>query len=380
MENVKRKKILFLGTQMARAGAQNVLLTQAQWFHEHGYQVVAAFLFDAEGLKEEWRDKFNFSILDFDFWSKNRRLIWNLGKFIKGIFLLFHYIRKGGFTVVETFTPDCNLIGIPLAFLAGVPTRIPTHHGLLGDRPKIFFWLHGKLVNSWLCTKLVVVSKRVKQSAIKLEKIKEEKIKVVLNGIKINDLSLDRHQARKILGWREDALILLSVGRVVEQKGHKFIVEAMPRILEVFLNTEVFIVGEGNLMMMLEEQIAAGGLQDQIKLLGLRKEIDVMLRAADLFVMPSLWEGLPIALLEAMAMESAVVISDVAGIDDVITNGKYGMVVPIGDIDAFADAVIELLGDPDRRKRMGHASREHVLANFSEEVMCQQYEKVFFSK
>jgi glycosyltransferase involved in cell wall biosynthesis len=361
---------------MTVGGAQKILLSQGRWFYEKGYRVTAAFLYDKEGLHEEWRKENPFEIINLDLWQKDGSIIWKFLKLLFGVVNFFRFLKANQFDVIESFTSDCNFIAIPLAFLAGIPIRVPTVHGLLRNRPKILSKIHSIVVNSKISSSLIVVSNRVKEEILEIEKIKEEKIRVVFNGIQVLNEQINQSEARKLLGWSEDSPVILNVGRLNIAKGQKHLIDALPNVLEIFPQARVYIAGEGELRKSLENQIIEKSLQAQIELLGTRSDIQTMLRAADIFVLPSLWEGLSIALLEAMATECPVVVSDVEGIDDVVVHGKNGLVVPIGGVEALSDVIIELLSNPVLGEQLGKAAKEHGSAYFSVDAMCEQYEEI----
>ncbi len=372
-----KKKILLLGTQMQMGGAQKVLFTQANWFHNRGHEVVTAFLYDKKNIARDWKVEYPFEVINLNIWSYERNLLFKLPRFFLGLINLYRFLTRNKFNIIETFTQDSNLVGIPLAFLAKIPLRIPSHHGEIVDRNQFWKWLHLKMVNSKMTSLLVVVSSRIKKNLSHIGKVNTKKITVILNGIQVNKDLVDRYQARKSLGWSQKDLTLVSIGRLSKPKGHKYLIDALPEIIDKHPNTMLYIVGEGKLRKKLEKQIDNHNLKKNIVLLGFRTDIYEILRASDLFVMPSIWEGLPLALLEAMLMECPIIVSDVEGIDDVITHNVNGVITPSKDVGNLTESILMLLGDSDKRLKMGKEARKHVLENFSEEEMCKQYEKVF---
>jgi glycosyltransferase involved in cell wall biosynthesis len=133
------------------------------------------------------------------------------------------------------------------------------------------------------------------------------------------------------------------------------------------------IVGDGELRIGLEGQAAHLGVADHVHFLGTRKEVAGLLAAADLFVLPSLWEGLPVALLEAMAAAKPIVATAVAGTDETIVPGQTGLVVPPGDSQALAESISHLLHEPDQAQAMGQAARQHVEGSFGAEKNAAEH-------
>ncbi len=379
------KSILFLGTQMAVGGAQRVLLDHAQWFYNKGYAVTAAFFYDKEGLHAQWKREYPFPIVDLRAQQPGDNWEPNFGMLMRSLIKLWALMRKTHFNIVETFTPHSNILGIPVAWLARIPVRVATHHGNIENTPSWMMHLHGLLVNTGLSTNLVAVSERVRRLAIEVEHINPEKIVVILNGITQIHLEEPRHITRTYihdeLGLSADTRLVLTVGRLTVQKGHTYLLDAVPAVLDQFPNTVFAIAGDGYLRVSLGEKTSCLGLDKSVLLLGTRSDIAQLLMAADLFVLPSLSEGLPLALLEAMGAGLPVVATSVEGMDAIIKNGDNGYIVPPADADALARAVIRILGEGEDVWRLfGERGKRLIEKEYTIHRACQQYEGVFLEK
>ncbi|NOH00745.1 MAG: glycosyltransferase [Chloroflexi bacterium] len=121
--------ILLLGTQMAVGGAQKLLLEQASWFQAHGHQVAVAFFYDRDGLREKWKRNYPFPIHDLQAFDKQAGGLLSLPKLAAGLWRLWKMLNRGKYDAVITFTHDSNMLGLPLAKLAGIRARIGTHLG-----------------------------------------------------------------------------------------------------------------------------------------------------------------------------------------------------------------------------------------------------------
>ena len=128
---MKPLSILFLGTQMAVGGAQKVLLDQAGWFHARGHRVTAAFFYDRDSLREKWQAEFPFPVLSLSGFDKGRGILQNGFSILGGLARLWTLLRRERFDVIETFTHDSNTLALPLAWAAGTPVRIASHHGIV---------------------------------------------------------------------------------------------------------------------------------------------------------------------------------------------------------------------------------------------------------
>lgn len=350
-----------------------MLLDQAGWFHVRGHKVTAAFFYDRDDLYEKWQGIFPFPIVNLSSFHKGQGVIKNGLSILRGLWSLWKLLRSEKFDVIETFTHDSNMLALPIAWAAHIPTRIATHHGIVeGIRP----WrekLHAWMINHNLAQCIVAVSAMTRQKLLE-EGIQANRIIVIPNGITpIKIENVDRTEVRKEAGIEADDIFLLAVGRLVHSKAHELLIAAMPAVLKKIPNVKVGICGDGVLRSKLEEQIHSLGLSDSVKLLGQSDYVTKFLASADVFVMPSLWEGLPIALLEAMSAGLPVIATKVEGIEEVVMEGEHGILVPVGDVKALTEAILHLLIDPQLRRKMSDACKAKVLASYTTDRMCEQY-------
>ncbi|MEA3350817.1 MAG: glycosyltransferase [Chloroflexota bacterium] len=374
--------ILFLGSQMTVGGAQHVLLAQAQWFHDKGYPVTAAFFYDKENLGARWNTRYDFSIINLNARRTGANIITNIALLLRGLMRLWHLLRRERFSVVETFTPHSNLLGLPLAWMAGVPVRIGSHHGRIENEPRWLEWLHGRMIDGGAANVLVTVSSRVSRLAIDGEGIKPERVKMIPNGVSIPPQEMfpknNVTKTRQNLGVAEYAHLLISVGRLTSQKGHGYMLAAFPQVLAHLPKTVLALVGDGPRREELEQQARASKIEAGVRFLGTRDDVYRLLSAADVFVLPSVSEGMPMSLLEAMGMGVPVVASHLEGIADVVENGQHGLLVPPGEVKLLAEAIIRLLENDGLRKRLAQSAQQLVREAYTLDRMCEQYEELFF--
>jgi len=283
-------------------------------------------------------------------------------------------LKEQRIDVLHSHLYHANLYGRLAAWRAGVPAVATVHNTY--TRVK----LHRSLLNRLLTgpsTRVVAVSEDVRRDLIRHDRIPAERIMVIHNGIDTGRVrsSLSREAARARLGIPADAIAVGCVARLEEQKGHRFLLEALnllgePRFLAV-------IAGDGRLRGELERRAAELGVAGQAMFLGTRSDVADILRALDIYAMPSLWEGLSIAMLESMAAGLPIVISDVSGVAQVIGDDEFGMKVPVGDPAALAKAIRLLADDPRRRAALGAAARERVEARFSVGAMAAQLARLY---
>lgn len=375
----KKLSVLFVGSQMEVAGAQQVLLSQARCFHERGYPVRAVFFYDKQGLGEKWQQENPFPVISLRAWRYGVFPLMNTFRLLAGMLRLFSLMRED-VDLVESFTPHSNVLAMPIAWLAGTPLRIATHHGIIEGSSALLARMHGWMMNTRIASKVVAVSSQVRDYAIEREKIRPDKIQVIENGIEPLDLKTleakERAALRRELDVHADGKLLLTVGRLTIQKGHTVLLKAIAKIAEEAPKAVFAFAGEGKQLSRLESEAADLGIAARIRFLGVRRDVARLLLASDIFVQPSLWEGLSLAMLEALLSGIPVLATEVEGVVDVIENGKTGLLVPPDDAGALAKAITRLLDDNDLRTSLGRAGKAHAEEQYSVDKMCDQYEEM----
>lgn len=200
------------------------------------------------------------------------------------------------------------------------------------------------------------------------------RVQVVPNGVRVGvpgPASL-REELRLAPGDR----LVLAVGNLYPVKGHRYLIDALAALRDRQPAVHVVIAGRGELADALLEQALALGVAARVHLLGLRSDIPALLASADIFAMPSLSEGLPVAVLEAMFAGRAIVATDVGEVRAVL-EGDAGVVVPPGDADALAAALDQLLSDPADARRRGDRAAARAHAEYSLERMVDRYAGIY---
>jgi glycosyltransferase involved in cell wall biosynthesis len=209
------------------------------------------------------------------------------------------------------------------------------------------------------------------------------KEKVIYNCLELQKLPHHdvkaRDQIRKKYGFAEDDLILTNLGMYNDQKAQEYLIWAMPEVLRFYDNMKLLLIGWGEREGFLRSQIQSFGLSDKVILTGKKQKSEVfeLLAIAEIYLSSSLWEGLPIAVLEAMAFRLPVVGTDVVGNREVISNNETGILVPVQNPSALANAISELIADPPRRRTMGKAGRLRVEQQFIPEIFVRKHESFY---
>ena len=277
--------------------------------------------------------------------------------------------------ILHTHLYHPNLYGRLAALGLGLPGVVAAVHN---SYTSVKF--HRRLWNfllAWATDRILVGSPHVWQDVRRYDGVPASRLRLMPYGIPLAELDppLSRDAARQRLGVKGP--VIGTVGRLEDQKGHTHLLAALPEVRREFPDLVVLLVGEGRRQANLKRQVQTLGLQDTVRFLGTRRDLPEIYRALDLFVQPSLWEGLPLALLKAMGASLPVVATSVSGSVEAIEDGVNGRLVAPSDPQALAQAIKELLGQPEQRRRLADAARCTVAARFSLEAMLRQLEELY---
>jgi glycosyltransferase involved in cell wall biosynthesis len=210
--------------------------------------------------------------------------------------------------------------------------------------------------------------------------VKPQHAVTVMNGVPVAPLlepAALRTQARAALGLQPDDLVIGAVGRQVELKNHALLIRILPQLCQQFARLKLVLIGAGPLQESLQHTAAQLDLQERVVFAGQRTGVKDLLHAFDVFAMPSLTEGLSIALLEAAAAQLPILATAVGGNSEIITDGQTGLLVPAADEAATQAALRRLLSDATLRTRLAQAARHWVSRHASLEVMCDAYAQLY---
>jgi glycosyltransferase involved in cell wall biosynthesis len=194
-----------------------------------------------------------------------------------------------------------------------------------------------------------------------------DKITVISNGVDMKRYghTIDKTIVHSQLGLEANARVIAMVGTLKKVKGHCYMIETMASIVPQYTKLHLLLIGDGELREELQALTSRLSLDRHVHFLGDRHDVPKLLAASDIFVLSSLWEGLSMALLEAMASSLPIVASEVSGTVQAIIPNETGLLVPPGDVQKLTEAIRQLLSDPLRAKAMGIAARLRVEAEFS---------------
>jgi glycosyltransferase involved in cell wall biosynthesis len=241
---------------------------------------------------------------------------------------------------------------------------------------------HRRLWNfllSWTTDRVLVGSPQVWQDVRRYDGVPASRLALMPYGIPLAELDtpLSREEARERLELSGRGLVVGAVGRLEEQKGHTYLLTALPELKREIPDLTVLLVGEGRQQEALRRQVRELGLEGTVRFLGTRRDLPEIFRALDLFVQPSLWEGLPLALLKAMGAGLPVVATRVSGSREVIVDRVNGCLVAPADPAALAQVILELARQPEARGRLGDSARRSVAEKYSLKAMLQRLEELY---
>jgi len=294
-------------------------------------------------------------------------------KILLSLFKLRRFINEKNIDIIHSHTRVTQVLGCLIQHYFHKP-HISTCHGFFKKRfSRILFPCWG--------LKVIAISPSVKEHLLQDFKVKEKNIKVIYNGIDLNRFNpltspVLKVEIKKSLRLGDGPIIGI-VARLSDVKGHIYLLQAMKIILDHLPRAQLLIVGEGKMEDELLKLTRDLRIENNIFFMPEVHDTKKVLSIMDLFVMPSLKEGLGLALMEAMASGLAVIGSDVGGIRNLIQDGENGLLVEPGDSNAISQAILEILQNPEKKKLLGKAARKFISENFSQEKMVLQTEKVY---
>jgi glycosyltransferase involved in cell wall biosynthesis len=281
--------------------------------------------------------------------------------FIPGLVLLIRLLRRISPAILHCFLFRANLLGRIAGSIAGVPVVISSVRVI--EAGSVFKNALDRLT-AVLTDKYIAVSDAARAYTIEHSKVSPQKIITIYNGIDSLNTCLESPVSRSDLAVDEKDVVLAIIGRLHKQKGHLLLLEALPFILPEAPRTRVLFCGEGREETHLRGIVANRGLAKHVRFLGLIENAYQILPHIDVLVLPSLWEGMPHVVLEAMAAGRPVVASRIAGLSELVEDGKTGLLFRSGDPRSLADALLKLITNRELARTMGAAAREHVMKNF----------------
>lgn len=288
---------------------------------------------------------------------------------------LYRVLRRERPVILHTWMFHANVLGRIVGRLAGVSVIITSRRNVdIGGPSRELL----KTATASLDDATVAVCDAARQAEIERAGARPDRVFTVYNGI---DVSLYEGRPngaiRREFGIPPSAPLIGYIGRLHRQKGVEDLLVAMDSVTTRVPDSHLLVVGEGECGPFLAKQMRSRGLSDAVLFTGTRHDVPQVLQDLDILVLPSLWEGLPNVILEAMASGLPVVATGVGGVPEIVVDNVTGFLVPPRQPEALSNAILRLVRDPDLRNRMGQAGRQRVQEHFSVDRMVMETEALY---
>ncbi len=288
-------------------------------------------------------------------------------------------IKENKIDIIHAHQYTPYFYGATAAMLSGRCKVIFTEHGRhYPDRRKLKRTIFNQFLNLFTHS-ITGVSEFSKNSLVDYESFPKNKIKVIYNGIQpqLFDLNIDIETKKKELGLDPKDKIIGIIARLEPVKSHAMLLRAFAQVIKGVAQAKLLIVGDGKLRAELEDLTKILNINNNVKFLGVRRDIPELLKIFDVFVLSSLSEAASVTLLEAMAAGVPIVATNVGGNPEIVLEGKTGFLVPRGDDKAMAKALIEVLSNPGKAKDMELAGKQRVNELFTLDKMLNSYSDLY---
>jgi glycosyltransferase involved in cell wall biosynthesis len=285
--------------------------------------------------------------------------------------------RRHRVDIVHSHEFTMGVYGAAATGVLGLPHVLTMHGGLTVTKA-----LRRRIALRWAIKRsgsTVAVSNATGEDFARDLGVGSNTFTVVHNGVPVKEGNAER--VRREFGCRDGEVLMLAVGNLERNKNHRMLLEALVRLQNDGMTTPwrlIIAAGRGGEEHQnLQDYMRTRNLGDRVHIVMARDDVADLQAAADIYVMPSLWEGLPMALLEAMVAGKAIVASATAGIPEAISDGRDGLLVPPGNVDALAAALLTVLTDPFRRRELGAAALRRAQGEFTVQVMADRYLEIY---
>ncbi|HEX9255014.1 MAG TPA: glycosyltransferase family 4 protein [Candidatus Angelobacter sp.] len=363
---MRRVKVLQLISSGGYYGAENMLLNLCASQEQSGCQNSLLIFYNVHVPNVEFYERARRRGVSVRMVHCNGRADWRAVRQIE------EYIHEDGVELVHTHGYKADLYGYLAAWRCHKPV-VATCHNWVGGTAALGIYNHLDRMVLKKFSALAAVSDAVAHRLLAFG-VPTEKIKTIANGIDVT--AFERAQPLPLLR-AEGSTVVGVVARLDMQKGFEYLLRAACELCKMFSDLKIVIAGEGPDRSKIEDIIQQYGLQSSVVLAGQQSNMPAVYAAMDIFVLPSLNEGLPMTVLEAMAASKPVIATRVGAIPSVIKNGENGLLVNAKDSEGLQNAISILLSDPERRRRMGDQAYAWVSQNYTSEAMALKYRQMY---
>ncbi|MDP8263815.1 MAG: glycosyltransferase family 4 protein [Candidatus Ancaeobacter aquaticus] len=389
MPNNNKIKVLHIITRLVHGGAQENTLYTVKLLDKTRYDVslVSGPSDGDEGSLEHIITDDN--EIEFTVINELIRSPAPIKDFI-ALYKLFHLMRKNKYDIIHTHSSKAGILGRFAAKLAGIPIIIHTPHG------HIFYgyfsafitniFIIFERITALFTDKIITLTHRGTEEHVMMNIAPADKFVTIYSGINIrkDPFSIDINKKKQELNIAKETLVIGNIARLADIKGQKYLIEAMPEICSKVPNCCLILVGDGPAKNELLQVVHNLDIVNKVLFLGLRTDIAELISIMDIFILPSLNEGMGKVLLQSQHLGKPIIATDVGGVREIVTNGVNGFLVTSRDSGSIAQRSIELLKSDAMRTKMGDAGRANVGERFSIETMVKNiaslYEELLHTK
>lgn len=364
---MRKLKVLQLMTDSKIGGAERVVFWLAKGLDKERFDVSVCSLSPRGPIFDEI-EKEKIKVFTLDIKCK-----WDIFHSLR----LIKLIKTQKTDILQSHLFHANLLARIIGKIMGVPVIISTEHIMgLEKRSRLFI----NRATSLFVDKFIAISFSVGEFLTKTVGIKLSKIRVVQNGIAYQDsqyFNINKRDRREEFGFSPAEKIVGTVARMHEQKGYSYLLRAAQEVIRYYPEVKFLLVGDGPLKNKMEQLAVDLKITKNVLFKGFYKDVPAIMSIFDIFVLPSLWEGLPITILEAMVMRKPVIATKVGGVSEAVKDGLTGLLVEPCDYLSLSGAIMRLLNDEELRFKMGRAGYKNVSEYFDAKMMVEQTEKIY---
>jgi len=367
-------KIIFLTTDLAYGGAETQVVQLAIRLKERGWKVLVVSLIPPQAYVEEL-EKVGIPVFSLGIHQKMPDP--------RPVLRLFKLARGWRPHIVHSHMVHANILARIVRPLVRVPLLVCTAHsiderGRRGSgRLRVFLYR----LTVPFCDLTTQVSQAGYERYVRIGAVPKHKIRYIPNGVDTRVFCPDpiaRDRFRKELGLTKD-FVWLAVGRFEPPKDYPTLIKGFFEVAKINPGVKLLIVGDGPLRPFIEKLTQDMSLNEKIRFLGTRRDINQLMNAADAYVMSSEWEGMPMVLLEASACGLPIVATNVGGNGEIVLDGQTGFLVPPKSPKALAQAMLRMMDIPEEvREKMGKQAREHIEKNFNLDHIVDYWEALYY--
>lgn len=346
----------------------------AKWHDKTRYRILFASLNKFDSRLSEYMQTQGVECFSCDVESRK--------DFPAAVLKIGSYLKKEKVDILHAHLFEPSVVGLLGAVLARTKYRVMTRH---------YSDYHTRVNKNWhvridqmcnrLSHKIIGVSQHTSEHIINVEHAPPEKVVTIYNGIDFERVKTSGNDFKSRIRKEfaaEDKFLILTTGRLHPEKGYPYLFEAVPKLKKLAEKPFLWLIaGKGALQEDFRRKVADLGADDVVRFIGFRKDMPDLMGASDLFVLPSVAEAFGVVFAEAIYLGTPIVATKIGGIPEIVTDGVDGVLIPSADSNAIAEAVADLLNNPDKLKSLAGGGREKIIERFEFEDMTRQYEAVY---